>query len=94
MLVCESASVAQIAANLTQFVTVSDTLLTPGQYYAAIQFSDVTATRYCEDTGNNVLAWQHANGGAYGAFVNPCPATSNDAYVTWFMLRVKTNLGL
>lgn len=93
-LVVESASVPQAAVHTIQMVSVADTLLTPGQYYLAIQGDNATGTlwRYY-DTGCS-FAWRYDRGGGYGAFTTPCPEVNAIIHLVGMMLRVKTNLGL
>jgi len=91
-LVVESASVAQAAANYIQMVTVADTILTPGQYFPAIQGDNATGTFY-KSYGYPGLAIGYYNrAGGYGAFTDPCPALTGISYVLFVGLRIKENL--
>ena len=72
VLVVQSASVAQAAINTQQLVTVVNTVLTPDQYFLAIQGDNVLGTlrRY-----NPVDDIAQRFDQVYGVFTDPCPAT-------------------
>jgi len=89
-LLVESASTAQVNANNTQTITLADTVLTPGSYYAAIEASDATATigRYGA-TPTNECAFYYDRVGGYGALTNPCPAVTLISATLNFALMVR-----
>jgi len=91
-LVVESASVAQLTATYIQMITVADTILTPGRYFAGIQGSSATGTFEggIEAAGSVILYYDRAGG--YGAFTDPCPTLGAYGYGAFIMLRVKENL--
>lgn len=94
VLAVESASVAMGAAFALQAVTIADTLLTPGQYFVALQWDNNVGT--FEEIYDESLAYvfYYDRGGGYGAFTSPCPAITGHNRGVRCMLRVKTNLPL
>lgn len=91
-LVVESASVAQSAINCVQMVPLAiPTALTRGQYFIGLQGDNVLGTFQRSVDAATLFGKQHNNGGAYGAFVNPCPAIAANATVPFFGLRISLN---
>ncbi len=91
-LVVESASVAQSAAGYIQMVTVTATILTPGQYFGVIQGSNTTGTYQQSYDSALLFASYYNRTGGYGAFTDPCPTLTGDYITPFLILRVKENL--
>ncbi len=95
-LVVESASVAQAAANVLQYVTIADTTLTTGRYWIAVQGSDALGEFFRINLGTtspaNLQAWLYNRAGGYGAFTDPCPALATTNLMPILFLRVAENL--
>jgi hypothetical protein len=88
-LVVESAAVAQGSINSPQVVTFTATLLQPGTYYAALEFSDATATFQRGAAVHQVpgAAQRYDRGGGFGALTGPCPAITADSTQPGLMVR-------
>lgn len=77
-LLCQSASVSAGVARTPLQVTLPDTAITPGEYYAMLQFSG--ASHFAQDTTEILsppLLMQYFTQ-AYGAFPGTAPAASSD----------------
>lgn len=93
-LVVETSSAAQPAASNFHVVTVSDTLLVPGLYFAVIEFSDATGTfQRNYDAAQTYYRYYNRVGG-YGALTDPCPSLTTFSVGPRMFVRVKTNLPL
>jgi hypothetical protein len=84
-----SAEVAQAGASAAQAATITTTTLVPGRYYAAIEFSDATATvgRTSSTEIFTTMTMDYDRGG-YGALIDPCPAPSDTSSSIQMVLRV------
>jgi hypothetical protein len=88
----QSASTAQANVNVPQPITIADTVLTPGRYYAAIEFSDNTATYMRTGNQNQVTGFVqlYDRSGGYGALTDPCPTpTGTGSACPGFRIRVR-----
>lgn len=75
----QSASTALSGTNAGQDITITDTVLNPGRYYVAVEFSDATHL-YGRNNNQNVVTGSgqiYDRGGGYGALTNPCPAPTS-----------------
>jgi len=92
-LVVESASVAKAGTWRKQLVTIADTVLEPGLYWLAFQSDEATSIVSSERAifGVDPQHRYYDRGGGYGAFTNPCPATTSGNIMCPLMfLRVKS----
>lgn len=79
-LAATSTSTAQTGTNQIQNIAFTfQTMLNPGRYYTAIEFSSVLATFWQNYGNDNFPGWMqyYARGGGYGALTDPCPTITN-----------------
>ena len=88
--ITQSASTAMAGANQYQFIPFPSAVsLTPGQYYLAAEYSDVTATfGESNQAGNQNWSCAYTRGGGFGALTDPCPAISTYGSVNQLNLRM------
>lgn len=75
-LLVESASTVVAGINRWQLIAVADTVLSPGQYYIAIQSQGVGCRIISEQDAGSSFAYNFNNSIGYGAFDDPCPVVA------------------
>lgn len=75
--IVQSSSTALVGT--LQVVTFTETALTPGIYYAAVEYEDALHTffRFGNTTQVGGVTQKYSRGGGYGALTDPCPAVSD-----------------
>lgn len=89
--VVQSDSTAQGSINTPQTVSLTTTYLSPGRYYAALEFSDATATYLRHTSATQITGWAqfYDRSGGYGALTSPSPAvTSSGSAMPGLRVRV------
>lgn len=76
-LVVQSSEVAQGSTNTPQTVSLTSTYLTPGRYYIALEFSDVTATVLRQSNQLQATGWHQYFDQTYGTLPSTVPAPTS-----------------
>jgi len=78
-LLVQSSSTAQGTANSSQCITVSDTVITAGTYYVALEGSSATGTYMRQTNQEQIVGWGafYNRGGGYGTLTTPAPTTTD-----------------
>ena len=74
----QSADTALSGSNQPQEIAITPTVLSPGTYYIAVEFSDNTATvqRFPAVYVLPGQSFYYDRGGGYGTLTSPCPAVT------------------
>jgi len=88
-LVVESASTAPPGASRPIVASVSDTLLTRGLHFLAVQADNTTVTIQIIYAASAIWSYSYTRAGGYGAFTNPCPSASAENNQVVGAIRVK-----
>ena len=91
-LAVESASTAQGSINTSQAITITDTVLTKGRYYLALEGDNAAGTYQRIGNQTQVVGWgqYYDRAGGYGALTNPCPTPTNTgSALPGIVLRIK-----
>jgi len=90
--IIESASTAKTGTNRQMEVAITETLLTKGLYWLAIESDEATTILqkssgyWC--AGGTLKSHTYERAGGYGALTDPCPATTTDSVSLIVDLRV------
>lgn len=74
-LLIESSSTATSGTSTAQTISLTKTLLKPGRYYVAVEYSNAAHTYFRNTNATQIIGWAqyYDRGGGYGALTDPCP---------------------